>query len=316
MTSTIQKALRKPSSLLRQGGRIAVLAPSSPSDIDQINLAVGNLRDRGLEVTISDNIAARHMGYLAGEDSIRLQRLNDALRAAHFDGFLFSRGGYGAMRILDGLDYDAIAANPRPMIGYSDVTALHQAVAVRAGVGTFHGPMLNADFHDGLSPDIEQWFWDVLAGEVTSWAIEPHQVMSHGSAEGILFGGCLSLTTALTGTPYDYWIDDGIWFWEDVAEPTYRVDRMLTHLKLSGKLRKIKGVMIGRLKDCGGGYPDELDRLLASFFADAGIPVLRELPFGHHADNLLLPIGTPVRIDTRSATFSLLEPAVTTQRDL
>lgn len=293
-----------------------MLAVSSPSDGNRIDRAVATLRAGGIEVTLADNLAARYGGYLAGEDSFRLARLNDALRSRQFDGFLFSRGGYGAMRILDGVDYEAIAANPRPVIGYSDITALHQAIAVRSGVGSFHGPMLNSDFYSGLSPQIESWFWDVLAGGVPSWPIDQEQVLSPGLAEGILFGGCLSLTTALSGTPYDFWIADGIWFWEDVGEPTYRLDRMLTTLKLSGKLRELKGVMIGRLKDCGGSNPEELDRMIAGFFGDAGIPVVRGLPFGHHGDNLLLPIGAPVRIDTRSAAFSLLEPAVTTQREL
>jgi len=265
-----------------------------------------------MTVTMASNIASREMGYLAGADEERLRTLNDAIRSPDFDALLFARGGYGAMRILNGVDYEAISRNPRPIIGYSDLTALHQATAARSGVGSFHGPMLNTDFHDGLSPSIENWFWDVLSGSVPTWSLQPDQVMAGGAAEGVLFGGCLSLTTSLTGTPFDFWIEDGIWFWEDVSESTYRIDRMLTHLHLSGRLRNLKGVMIGRLKDCGGGNPDELDRLLSSFFSGAGIPVLHNLPFGHHGDNLLLPIGGRVRISSEDLTFSLLEPAVNT----
>ena len=112
--------------------------------------------------------------------------------------------------------------------------------------------MVNLDFFDRLSPDIERWFWSLLAGEApVSWPIDRSQVLFHGEAEGNLFGGCLSLMTALTATPYDFWTDGGIWFFEDVDEPIYRIDRMLTHLRLSGRLRSIRGVVIGKLKGCG-----------------------------------------------------------------
>ena len=129
-----------------------------------------------------------------------------------------------------------------------------------------------------------------------------------GEAEGILFGGCLSLIAALTATPYDFWIDGGIWFWEDVDEPLYRLDRMLTHLRLSGRLRNIRGVIIGKLKGCGS--ESEFDALLRETFSAAGIPVVRDLPFGHHGDNLLMPIGVPVRLSTREGTLTVTQPAV------
>ena len=124
----------------------------------------------------------------------------------------------------------------------------------------------------------------------------------------MLFGGCLSLTTALTGTPYDFWIDDGIWFFEDVDEPLYRIDRMLTHLRLSGRLKKIRGVLIGKLKNCGS--EAELRALLVDFFAAQRIPVVRDLPFGHHGDNLVMPIGAPVRLSTRDCTLTVTHAAV------
>src|SRR5207245_7881004 len=139
----------------------------------------------------------------------------------------------------------AIRRNPRPIIGFSDLTALHQAAAIHSGVASFHGPMVNLDFLHGLSPHIDQWFWSMLGGEAPlEHRFDAQQVVTEGDAEGILFGGCLSLTTALVGTPYDFWIDDGLWFWEDVDEPLYRIDRMLTHLRLSGRLQKIRGVVI------------------------------------------------------------------------
>lgn len=263
----------------------------------------------GLRVTLAGNIARQgDLPYLAGNDDERAGTLNTFLRAPEYDGFLFSRGGYGAMRILDRIDYDAIRENPRPIVGFSDLTALHQAIAVRTGVGTFHGPMLNLDFHDGLSPDIERWFWDILGGAAPlTHRFGQDQVVLEGDSEGVLFGGCLSVSAALAGTPYDLWIDGGIWFWEDVDEKPYRLDRMLTTLRLSGRLRKIRGVIVGQLRGCGSDA--EIDSLLRDFFGALSIPVVRGLPFGHHGDNLLMPIGVPVRLSTSDGELTVLSAA-------
>lgn len=301
--------LTRPKALLRNG-HIAVLAIASPSELERIERAAQRLRAGGLRVTLADNIGNPFHTYLAGDDETRLRAINEALRCPDYDAFLFARGGYGTMRILDRIDYSAIAANPRPIIGFSDLTALHQAVATRAGVAGFHGPMLNSDFFDGLSPRIEEWFWSMLGGQAPlTWSFDPSQVLAEGEAEATLFGGCLSLTTALTATPYDYWVDDGIWFWEEIGEATYRIDRMLTHMRLSGRLKKIRGVVIGKLKDCGP-EPDQLEWLLRDLFSSRGIPVVRDFPFGHNGDNLLMPVGARVRLSTRERSFIVPDPVV------
>ena len=205
--------LTKPRAL-PPNAHIAVLAASSPSTLDRIDVAARALESRGHRVTLAFNIGLRHRNYLAGTDDQRIAELNRFFKSDEYDAFLFARGGYGAMRILDRIDYDAIATNPRPIVGFSDVTALHQAIAIYARVGSFHGPMLNLDFHDGLSPENEQWFWSMLRGDAPlTRAFSDDDVVCAGDAEGILFGGCLSITAALVGTPYDFWIEDGIWFW-------------------------------------------------------------------------------------------------------
>jgi muramoyltetrapeptide carboxypeptidase len=288
---------------------IAVLAISSPSELPRIEDARLVLESRGLRVTLAENIDHRYRGYLAGTDQERLEILNRFLRSPEFDAFFFARGGYGAMRILESIDYEAIAANPRPIVGFSDLTALHQAVAIRAGIGTFHGPMLNLDFHEGMSNENEAWLWSILRGEAPlTHRFEPSQVISEGEGAGVLFGGCLSLTTALAGTPFDYWVSDGIWFWEEVGEATYRIDRMLTHLRLSGRMRNIRGVVIGKLKECGGAE-GETYSLLREFFGSSGIPVVRDLPFGHYGDNIVMPVGAPARLSTHDGTLTITEPA-------
>ena len=299
-------SLKRPRPLL-PGGTIAVLAISSPSKADRIEAAAKILEDRGYRVRLAPNIASIDRPYLAGPDEVRLREINAALRDPSIDAFMFARGGYGAMRILDRIDFEALRENPRPVIGYSDLTALHQAIATETGLMSFHGPMLNFDIFEGLSPATEDWMAQMLAGAAPlTWRFERPQVLCDGAASGILFGGCLSLTAALLGTRYDYWVDDGIWFWEDVDEPLYRLDRMLTTLRLSGRFQSIRGVMIGRLKDCGD--EGDLGSLLQEFFSDAGIPVVRDLPFGHHGDNLLVPIGAPAHLDTAAGTLHFPEP--------
>jgi muramoyltetrapeptide carboxypeptidase len=300
--------LVKPRAISRNA-RIAVLAISSPSEPDRIQQAKAHLESRGARVTLASNFAHSHRGYLAGSDDERLAELNHFLNSDEYDAFFFTRGGYGAMRILDRIDYGAIRRNPRPIVGFSDLTALHQAAATQANVATFHGPMLNLDFFNGLTSDMEQWFWSMLGGDAPlTHRFGRDQIVCNGEAEGILFGGCLSLTHALIGTPYDFWIDDGIWFWEDVDEPPYRLDRMLTHLRLSGRLQRIRGVAIGKLKGCGSA--EEIDALLHETFDSYGVPVVRDLPFGHHGDNLLMPIGVPAQLSTSSSTLTVTQIAV------
>jgi len=295
---------------LPPSANIAVLAASGPSDRARIEQGAAAIERRGHRVVLAGNLDARFHGYLAGSDDERAEELNRFLRDPQFDAFFFARGGYGAMRILDRVDYAAIAANPRPVLGFSDVTALHQAMAARAGVAGMHGPMLNLDFREGLSSDIESWLWAVLGGEAPlTRAFAPDDIVCEGQAEGILFGGCLSLTTALTGTPYDFWIDGGVWFWEDVDEPVYRIDRMLTHLRLSGRIQNIRGVIIGSLKNCGSDA--EMLDLFRDFFGPFAIPVVRNLPFGHQGNNLVMPIGASVRLSTSDHAFTITEPALT-----
>ena len=292
---------------LPANAHIAVLASAGPSVLDNIREGARAIERRGHRVTFAENIDRRHRGYLAGSDDERAEILNRFLRSPEYDAFFFARGGYGSMRILDRIDYGAIRDNPRPVVGFSDITAIHQAMAVMARVAGMHGPMLNVDVRNGMSQHNEEWLWTILGGGTPSYALTPENVLIEGEAEGLLFGGCLALTDSLVGTPYDFWIDGGIWFWEDVEEPVYRLDRMLTHLRLSGRMPAIRGVIIGALKECGDSA--DLVALLREFFGPFGIPVVHNLPFGHHGDNLLMPIGTKVRLSTPEMRLTISEPA-------
>jgi len=297
---------------LRPPARIAVIAPASGSGRERIDVAIGQLESIGFSCVLAENVFSEHRGYLSGDDELRVSELNRLLNDSSFGAFFVSRGGYGTMRILDRVDYEAIRRDPRPIIGFSDITALHQAVARVSQVSTFHGPMLNLDWHDGLSPDRLGWFSGMLSGSAPMiHRFEPSQVFADGRAEGIVFGGCLSLTASLIGTPYDFWIDDGIWFFEDVDEPIYRLDRMLTHLSLSGRFQSLRAVMIGTMK----GIDDDEDRarfetLVTEFFGNLKIPVVTGLPFGHEGNNLLIPIGARAIVDTTALTWEFPDPVV------
>ncbi len=300
--------LTKPRALPARA-HIAILAASGPSERINIEEGARAIERRGHRVTIAPNIDRRYRGYLAGSDDERVDELNRAFRSPEYDAFFFARGGYGAMHILDRIDYAAFAANPRPLVGFSDITAIHQALATRAGAASFHGPLINLDFRNGLSPDVEQWFWSMLNGAAPlTRKFDASDVLLEGEAEGELFGGCLALTQALIGTPYDHWVEGGIWFWEDVDEPVYRIDRMLTHLRLSGRMHGLRGVIIGQLKDCGNDA--EMRDFLREFFEPLQIPVVRNLPIGHHGNNLLMPVGRTVRLSTSALTFTVAEAAV------
>ncbi|MDQ3282478.1 MAG: LD-carboxypeptidase [Acidobacteriota bacterium] len=301
--------LTKPRAL-PNSAHIIVLAASGPSERARIEEGARVIERRGHRVTIAGNIDHRYRGYLAGDDDERAEELNRAFRSPEYDAFFFSRGGYGAMRLLERIDYAAFAANPRPLVGFSDITALHQALATQCGMASFHGPMINLDFCNGLSAEVEEWLWRMLGGESEmTWRFSDENVVAEGEAEGPLFGGCLALTDSLVGTPYDYWVDGGIWFWEDVEEPIYRLDRMLTHLRLSGRMPAVRGVIVGSLKNCG----DEAEMLefLRDFFGPLNVPVVRNLPIGHHGNNLLMPVGRHVRLSTADPSFTVTEPAVT-----
>lgn len=298
---------------LRPGARVAVLGIASPGDPARYDAGLDGLERLGFQPEPAPNIARRSRSYLAGTDVERAEILNRVLREEGWDAIIFARGGYGTMRVLELVDWDAVARFRRPMIGYSDLTAWSQACWSTTGLSTFHGPMVHLDFAAGLEPERERWFLDALSGRAPmSWSLSDATVLEQGRAEGVLFGGCLSLLVATMGTPWDGWIDDGILFWEEVDEPTYRIDRMLTQLELAGRLRRIRGVLIGRLKDCGRPVEGELDEVLREFFTNRGIPVVADAPFGHHGNNLLLPYGQKAILDADKGTLEFPEPMVDT----
>jgi muramoyltetrapeptide carboxypeptidase len=284
---------------VRPGDRIGVAALSGPVDTDRLERGLAALRRLGFEPVPAANLRSRH-GLFAGTDRERLAAFHELAADPTVKAVLFARGGHGVLRLLPDLDWSLLAAHPRAYMGYSDLTPFLLAVVARLGLVAFHGPMVAADLARGLDEREEASFLGALAGRwgglvpVSGWLRE-------GVAEGPVLGGCLTLLTATLGTAWAPRLDGAILFWEDLGEPRYRLDRMLTHLYLSGNLPAIRGMVIGHCRptDCGPGDPDhaEWPEVLSEALNGFDGPVAEGLPAGHEAPNLTLPLGARARLD-------------------
>ena len=316
------KPLVRPPRLSR-GSRIALVAPAGPLlERDDITRAAALCRALDYEPIVAPHAGA-HYGYFAGADADRLADLNAALRDPAIDAVWCIRGGYGVTRILDGVDFDALARRPRPVIGYSDITALLAGVTRRAGLVAFHAPTARAE----MPAFSRRHFAKVLTQGAPAGVLEPlpvpsdvlvpqhHRVVtiSGGVAEGPLAGGNLTLLQCLIGTTYFPDLDGAVLLLEDVNEDLYRIDRMLAHLRMVGALGRLRGVAIGRFTGLKRHMNDGalgVDEVLAHYCRPLSVPVAYGLPFGHIDDQWTLPLGVRARFDADAGALELLEPAV------
>ncbi len=317
----VKKLIRPPG--LSRGSRIALVAPAGPLlDRDDLARAEGLCRALGYEPALGRNTGERH-GYFAGTDDQRLADLNDAIRDPDLAAIWCIRGGYGTTRILDRVDFDALGRRPKPLIGYSDITAVLNAATRHTGVVTFHAPMARA----AMPPFSRRHFERVLAGHQPAGRLErlpepagvllPREnrivTLRGGVAEGPLAGGNLTLLQCLLGTPHFPDLDGAILFLEDVGEDLYRVDRMLAHLRLAGALDRLAGLAVGRFTELKRATPDGAlgyDEVLATYFLPLGIPAAYGFPIGHIDDQWTLPLGVRARLDADAGELDLLEAAV------
>jgi len=252
---------------------------------------------------VADNILSRH-GLFAGSDAQRLAAFPMCVDIAHPTLRFFARGGSGLMRLLPGIDWDLLRRHPRAYIGYSDLTPFLLEIIRRLGLVAFHGSMAAADLARGLLPEEEESLLGALAGRYPAeipfsrWLREPlSRETTAGDARGVLLGGCLSLLTATLGTPFAPELEGGLVFWEDLNEPPYKVDRMLTHLGLSGNLVNIAGMIVGQIENGQKGGSFDWPGLIAESVAGFSWPLAWGLPSGHFAPNWTLPLGLPARLD-------------------
>lgn len=291
---------------LSDNARFAIVAPAGPARLDA-DKARQWFDSHGYQCRIYPGVNQAD-GYLAGSDQQRLQDLHDAFQAPDIDAILCMRGGYGSMRLLDALDFDLIRRHPKPLVGYSDITALHTVLNRHTGLISFHGAMLNADLLGGkLEPTVSSLF-EQLGGRlgegdaIVHPAAYPLTTIVPGVASGRLLGGNLSILGATLGTVAELDSHGAILFIEDVNEPLYRVDRLLTQLRLAGKLQGLRGVLVG---DFAGVTVAAMTPLLLDTFGPLGVPVLAGWRSGHCDPNLCLPMGARVGLDADRRTLVL-----------
>lgn len=300
--------------VLPADARVSLVAPAGPLAEGAVERAVERLEQWGWQPRPGRNSRGRR-GYLSGTDEERLADLQEALDSKENDAIWCLRGGYGTLRLVDRIDWQPLLRRPRPVIGFSDNTVLHLALR-RMGVVSFHGP------HPAAA-ELPPFSTDLLRRVLTE--VEPVGVLPFpspdrrgetlvpGVAEGPLVGGNLVLLAAAAGTAWSLDAAGAILFLEEVGEATYRLDRLLTQLRLSGALKGLKGVIVGALSEC----PDEnsketpsLSEMLVDRLGDLGVPVASGFPFGHQPENWTLPLGVRARLDATRGQVELLEPAV------
>lgn len=272
------------------------------------------LRERGFSVDAPADV--RPQGYLAGPDEVRLERLNTLLTDDDVDAIFCVRGGYGTMRLLDEVDYDAAGARPKLIVGYSDVTALQLALFARAGVPSIAGPMVAPDW-SRMDDFSETAFWRLAGGdapvEIFNPDDKPMGTLHEGEAEGTLIGGNLTMLVSMLGTRYMPSLEGAILFLEEIGEAPYRVDRHLATLQLAGVFDQIAGLVLGAFTDCGP-PPDRpslaLGEVIKHYARFVDGPVAAGLVFGHLRPKVSLPVGTRARLsaEERRATLTIIEP--------
>jgi muramoyltetrapeptide carboxypeptidase len=300
-------AVDKPARL-RAGARVGVIAPAGCVERQPLETGVDAIRAAGFQVELSPNLFASN-GYLAGSAEGRAQDLVGFFQRRDIDAIFCARGGFGSVQLLPYLN-GAIGSYPKIFVGYSDVTILLNWLRQCCGMVTFHAPMVAMDLARGLSAASRAHFWSLLMGEMSGWKTSLGEVIRPGSAESDLIGGCLSMLVTTLGTPYEIDTRGKLLFMEDVGEKPYRVERMLTHLKMAGKLDDVAGVLFGDFTDCEGDGPRGLREVIIDVFHDAPYPVVMGMKAGHGPENFALPLGIKMRLDGDSANLEMLEAPV------
>jgi muramoyltetrapeptide carboxypeptidase len=286
---------------LKPGDLLAVVAPASPVDRDLFAAGAAILETWGFRLSYGPEIFASRP-YQPAADLEAWQFFRQALIDPVISGIICARGGYGTLRILEHLDYTGLAAQPKYLIGFSDITTLLCLFSQRAGIVTFHGPTV-AHLGEVTSPALEQFYRMLTAPIADLVCFQDLQVLSPGLARGALIGGNLTTICSLLGTPYALSLAGQVLFVEDYNEAPYRLDRMLQQLRLSGSLKGLKAMILGSFTCCGD--IQQVWEIFAALGEFLDVPVLAGLPAGHQPDNFTLPIGAEVKVDAVTRTVQL-----------
>lgn len=290
---------------ISQGDTIGIVAPASPFDQDKFYRGAAILEAMGFRLLIPDDLFIRK-GYLAGTDAHRARLINRFFSQKKIKAIMCARGGFGSIRVLSLLDFRTIHKNPKIFVGFSDISALLSALYTQCNLVSFHGPTVI-----GLAQASEATKSSLLLSLTTNpkGEIKPQKgfTIQSGSASGPVVGGNLTTLCHLVGTPYTLNLNGKILMIEDKGEAVYRVDRMLSQMKLAGCFDGIKGLVVGAFDDCGKLH--EIYEVIADTFQYAGIPVLAGFDFGHGKTNITLPIGLTATLDADRQRLNFHEPA-------
>jgi muramoyltetrapeptide carboxypeptidase len=312
-----------PSSLLpksiKKGDTVGIISPSAATaDRMEFTFAKEAMEALGFKVKLGENLKNR-FGHLAGTDEERANDLNQMFADPQVKAVICIRGGSGAARILPLIDYELIKANPKSLLGYSDITALHCAIYSQTGLITFHGQNGTGSWNSFNVKQFEQVFFEkalvtykneITKGDDLVSKGNRIQTLKGGTAEGIILGGNLTVLSALSGSPYYPDFQDSILFIEDIGEDPYRIDRMMSTLQLNGTLAKIKGFIFGQCSGCnpGGGYGSfTVDQIMDHYILPLGIPAYTGAMIGHIPKQFIIPVGAKVKMDSNKGVFTILE---------
>ncbi len=304
---------------LNKGDTVGLIAPGSYISVNQLNESIKNIEDLGYKVRYSSKILDQH-GYLAGDDSVRIEEIHSLILDDDVKAIVAVRGGYGCARLLPNLDYEIIKNNPKIIIGYSDITSLLYGIYKKTGLVCFHGPVGTSTFNDYSVKHFE----NILTQTNKQYSMQnlPEDdkqinVITPGVAKGELVGGNLSIVVSMIGTEYDIDSKGKIIFLEEIGEEPYRVDRMLTQMRQSGKFEDCAGIALGVFRNCDVDLTDPefensltLEQVLNDRLGDLGVPVIYGLSFGHITNKFTLPFGVKAELDTYNKKLTLLESAV------
>lgn len=307
--------------VLRMGDTIGIPAPARMSfEPDRVRLARDQIEALGFRVKLGEHAFEKH-GYFAGTDQQRAADVNRMFADESIDGIFFFAGGWGSPRILPLLDFDLIRGNPKVVLGYSDITPLLNAIHQETGLVTFHGPLAASNIRPWTRQQLERVLLSTEPiGVLRNPEKAPDQLVERfyriipireGVAKGRLAGGNMTLISVLMGTPWEVDTEGAILLLEDTHEALYRVDRMVTQLKLAGKLDNVAGVVFGYCTDCPAeDFGFSLEEILIDHLAPLGVPVMAGLAFGHIQQQLTLPIGLGGTLDAGAGTLTIDESAV------
>jgi len=320
MFSTPVPRIKPPA--LRPGDVVGVVAPASNVKRNELEAGCEALRRAGYRPFYFDSIFEQDL-YFAGSVQRRARELEDMFLREEVRAIICARGGYGSNYLLEAIDWKKIKAHPKIFVGYSDLTALLTHLHDAEGMITFHGPMVVKDWAHENGVDLASWqgalsgasTWEANLGAETG-----AMGLVDGSADGILYGGCLSILVASLGTPYEIRTPGTILFLEDVAAKPYQIDRMLMQLKLSGKLNDVRGIVFGEMRDCfqtaNQGYT--LEQVVLRIVGGLGVPIAFGVRSGHvTAGNITLPIGVraALSVEGKKVSLKILEAAVAMHTD-